>query len=270
MSSGEPQHHVVAVIPARFQSSRFPGKPLHPIAGIPMIAHVVRRVRQARRVAAVWVATDDERIAGVARGEGAEVAMTSPGHRSGTDRVAEAVRSLAAEVVINVQGDEPLVDPLSLDRLAAALADGRFGVATLACPIRSVGEWRRRDVVKVVLGEDGQALYFSRAPIPVDRADPSRPPRAARRHLGIYAFRREVLLRFAAGEPTPLERLEGLEQLRLLERGERIQVLSTSSEGVAVDRPADVRRVERELRRRARAGRAAAAPAREGNGGDGE
>ncbi len=243
---GEPQRSIVAIIPARFDSSRFPGKPLVPIRGLPMIARVIARARAARRVDEVWVATDDSRIAAAASAAGAMVAMTSPAHASGTDRVAEAARLSGGDVILNLQGDEPLLDPRDIDALATALEDDdKLGAATLALPLESDDEWRRPDVVKVVVDRDGHALYFSRAPIPFARDTGGARPPGALRHVGIYGFRRDVLLGFAAAPPSRLESIEQLEQLRLLEAGVRMRVLPAVGRSIAVDRPEDVARVER-------------------------
>jgi 3-deoxy-manno-octulosonate cytidylyltransferase (CMP-KDO synthetase) len=248
--SRAPQPTAVAVIPARFASSRFPGKPLALIAGVPMIARVIRRARAARSLSRVCVATDDRRIARVARDEGAEAILTSRRHRTGTDRVAEAAARIRADIVVNLQGDEPLLDPGGVDRLVAALArDADCGVSTLAFPLSSDREWRRPDVVKVVTAASGRALYFSRAAVPRDRERPGSRPAGALKHIGVYAFRRDALRQFAASPPSRLEGLEGLEQLRLLEQGVGIRVVLAASDSVAVDRPEDIRRVERLLGR---------------------
>jgi len=211
----------VVIIPARYHSTRLPGKALASIGGQPMVCHVVERARRARGLARVIVATDDARIAEAVRAVGGEVALTRPDHPSGTDRIAEVARGLDAAIVVNVQGDLPRLDPAMVERSVACLAaDPSLGMATLAGPLTDDNEWRSPHVVKVVVGAGGRALYFSRSPIPYDR-DGSRAPGALLgwRHIGLYAYRRDVLLRLAALPPTPLERREQLEQLRALEHG---------------------------------------------------
>jgi 3-deoxy-manno-octulosonate cytidylyltransferase (CMP-KDO synthetase) len=251
----EPDLAIVAIIPARFASTRLPGKPLSVIHGKTMIERVYERARAATTVGRVLVATDDERIAAVVRGFGGEAVMTSPSHPTGTDRLAEAARSIDADVVVNVQGDEPMLDPAGLDPAAGARADDpTLEMATLSLPLRSVEEMLAPSVVKVVCDARGNALYFSRSPIPHVRLGASADPRAAaeaavargiaRKHVGLYAYRREALLRFASLPPSPLEEAEGLEQLRALHHGMRIRVVPVDGEGgVAVDTPGDLERV---------------------------
>jgi 3-deoxy-manno-octulosonate cytidylyltransferase (CMP-KDO synthetase) len=237
--------HAVAIIPARFQSARLPGKALALLAGRPMVCHVVERAQRARGVARVIVATDDERIR-AAVAFGAEVVMTSPTHPSGTDRLAEVARDLAADVVVNVQGDLPLLDPAMVERLLACLAgEPTLPMATLAAPIHDEAEWRSPHVVKVVVGLGRRALYFSRAPVPHDRDGARRPGEPLGwRHIGLYGYRREMLLRLAALPPSPLEERERLEQLRALEHGIAIGVVEwTAPEPVIeVDTPDDLAR----------------------------
>jgi 3-deoxy-manno-octulosonate cytidylyltransferase (CMP-KDO synthetase) len=233
----------VAIIPARFQSTRLPGKALALIGGRPMVCHVAERARRARGLARVIVATDDERIRAAVAATGAEVMMTRPDHPSGTDRLAEVARGLDADVVVNVQGDLPLLDPGLIERLVARLLDEpALPMATLATPIRDEAEWRSPHVVKVVVGLDGRALYFSRGPLPHDRdgvrgtAEPF-----GLRHIGMYGYRRDVLLRLAGLPPSPLERRECLEQLRALENGITIGVVEWTGEPVIeVDTAADL------------------------------
>lgn len=233
----------IGVIPARYASTRLPGKPLLSIAGKPMIQHVYERARAARSLSSVLVATDDERIAAAVREFGGEVVMTSPGHRSGTDRVAEATRERQADVVVNIQGDEPLLEPQPLNALVSAFAE-RPGleIATLATPIPHPEDATDPAAVKVVTDREGFALYFSRLPIPFYRDGQAG---AYWRHLGVYAYRKEALLRFASLTPTPLEQAEALEQLRALEHGMRILVLPTQHEAIGVDTPEDLERVRR-------------------------
>ncbi len=240
---------MVVVIPARYDSSRLPGKPLADICGVPMIQRVYERAAAARGVDRVLVATDDDRIRDVVRAFGGEVAMTSAAHPTGTDRIAEAMANDAAEIVVNVQGDLPLLDP---DNVAAAvtpmLADASLQMSTLMTPIRDDAELRNPNVVKVVTDAAGYALYFSRAPIP-HRRDGVGAGVIAHRHIGLYAYRRRFLLEFARLPPTPLEQAEKLEQLRALERGYRIAVVEVADAGVEVDTPADLDMVRASVRR---------------------
>jgi 3-deoxy-manno-octulosonate cytidylyltransferase (CMP-KDO synthetase) len=247
----------VAIIPARFHSTRLPGKALALIGGRPMVAHVAERTRRARGLARVIVATDDERIAAAVAGTGAEAIRTRSDHPSGTDRLAEVARDLDAAIVVNVQGDLPLLDPAMVEQLIARLeAEPGLPMATLASPIRDADEWRSPHVVKVVIGADGRALYFSRSPIPHDR-DGSRPGGEPYgwRHIGMYGYRREVLLRLAALPPSPLEQRERLEQLRALENGIAIGVVEwTAAEPlVEVDTAEDLEQARAALNGRGRA-----------------
>jgi 3-deoxy-manno-octulosonate cytidylyltransferase (CMP-KDO synthetase) len=244
---------VIAVIPARYGSTRFPGKPLALIAGKPMIVRVLERVRAVRGVSRVLVATDDARIADVVRAAGGEAAMTHSDHTSGTERLAEVAERHAAPFYLNVQGDEPLVEPAALDALLAAVpellarGDAAAGVATLATPIRNPADVEDPHVVKVVLDRAGNALYFSRAAIPHlrdGRAPEGSGTPTHLKHLGVYLYRRDVLLAFPKLPHGRLERLEQLEQLRLLENGHRIRVVETPHDSVSVDVPEDVARVE--------------------------
>jgi 3-deoxy-manno-octulosonate cytidylyltransferase (CMP-KDO synthetase) len=237
---------VLAVIPARFHSTRLPGKILADIAGKPMIEHVYRRASAASRVHGVIVATDDERIANAVRGFGGAAIMTRPDHVSGTDRIAEAVATLPCQVVVNVQGDEPMLDPGTIDAaLEPLLADTSIGMSTISRPFASVDEFRSPHVVKVVTNHLGDALYFSRAPIPFSaRSAPSAAiPSAAAAHVGLYVYRRETLLKLAAAPAAPLELEESLEQLRALALGIRIRVVATSHVAAGVDTPEDLEKV---------------------------
>lgn len=218
-----------------------------------MIQHVWSRAREARQVDEVWIATDDKRIAAVAEGFGARVAMTDPSHPSGTDRVEAAVRETDAEVVVNVQGDEPQLDPAQIDLVVSTLLDSRDGepaeVATLSFPLTSSEELADPNLVKVVTDRRDRALYFSRAPIPYDRGSAGGVSERHRGHVGIYAFRREALARFVTLPRGPLESLESLEQLRFLENGIPIAVGRTSHRTVGVDTPEDLERVRAEIGR---------------------
>jgi 3-deoxy-manno-octulosonate cytidylyltransferase (CMP-KDO synthetase) len=251
----KPNLAIVAIIPARFASTRLPGKPLADIHGKTLVERVWERARRAARVARVVVATDDERIARVVRAFGGEAMMTSPDHRTGTDRLAEAARAIDAAVVVNVQGDEPMLDPAGIDAAAGALLDDpTLPMSTLSLPLLSVEEMLAPSVVKVVSDAHGDALYFSRSPIPHVRLGKGTDLRAAaeaavarglaRKHVGLYAYRREALLRFASLPPSPLEEAEGLEQLRALHHRMRIRVVPVDGEGgPAVDTPGDLERV---------------------------
>jgi 3-deoxy-manno-octulosonate cytidylyltransferase (CMP-KDO synthetase) len=236
----------VAVIPARWASTRFPGKPLVRLAGRPLVVHVLDACRRSGAFAEVRVATDDERIAAVVSEAGGLVERTRPDHPSGTDRVAEVAARLgpAVEVVVNVQGDEPLVHPEALGALAAAFDDPAVEMATLVRPLRD-DERGSPSVVKAVLDLRSDALYFSRADVPF-----SRDGGAVRRwaHQGLYGYRRATLLRLAALAPTPLERAESLEQLRALENGIRIRCVPTAHTSIGIDTPEDLERAEALLR----------------------
>jgi 3-deoxy-manno-octulosonate cytidylyltransferase (CMP-KDO synthetase) len=245
------------VIPARYASTRLPGKPLRSLAGRPMLQHVYERALRSG-ADEVWIATDDARIETASRKFGAKVVMTSPDHQSGTDRIAEAARQkgwLAADIVVNVQGDEPLIPPAIIRQVADLLERSSWaGIATLATPIESAEEFLDPNVVKVVSTARGRALYFSRAPIPWVREGAAGAlmsqarHEAAQRHLGLYAYRVEVLARLAALPPTPLEKLERLEQLRALEHGLEIVVATAIEQpGRGVDTETDLEAVARLL-----------------------
>lgn len=235
---------IVAVIPARYDSSRFPGKPLASILGKPMIAWVVEAVKKAGSLSGVCVATDHEGIAGAARNAGAIIRMTDPALPSGTDRVAEAARTLDADVVINVQGDEPLTDPRDLDNLAALFTGGQMPkLATLAREARPDEDVSSPDLVKVVRAANLDALYFSRSLIPFPRDGEGFAPTLI--HLGIYAYTAGSLMEFTGMTVSPLERTEKLEQLRALEAGWKIKVIdAVGLRGLGVDRPEDIARAE--------------------------
>jgi 3-deoxy-manno-octulosonate cytidylyltransferase (CMP-KDO synthetase) len=240
----------VGIIPARWGSTRFPGKPLHSIAGKPLLRHVWERCQRARTLDRLIIATDDFRIAEAAFGWGAEVAMTSPDHASGTDRIAEVARKLKQfPHIINIQGDEPLVAPKLIDRLVRELQrDEKLEMITAAHPFEDARDAVSPHQVKVVLDQEGYALYFSRAVIPASSSGGLKPPTEKTavsylRHQGIYGYTRALLLRFVRWQPSPLERAESLEQLRALENGVRIQVVMTGSGSPGVDTPADARSV---------------------------
>jgi 3-deoxy-manno-octulosonate cytidylyltransferase (CMP-KDO synthetase) len=233
----------VIVIPARYHSTRFPGKPLAKLWGKPLIQHVYERAVQSTRCSRVIIATDDAGIAAAASGIGAEVAMTRPDHPTGTDRVAEVARGLDCELVVNVQGDEPLVDPASIDAAVEPLAaDASIPMGTLCAPIEETADLANPNVVKVVLNNSGFALYFSRLPIPFVRDDSADATRY--RHIGLYVYRREFLLALAGLSPTPLEQAEKLEQLRVLEHGHRIRVVIVPKASPGIDTPAELAALE--------------------------
>jgi 3-deoxy-manno-octulosonate cytidylyltransferase (CMP-KDO synthetase) len=227
------------VIPARYKSSRLPGKPLLKVTGKYLVQHVYEQACRANCASQVIVATDDSRIVAAVESFGGNVAMTSRQHPSGTDRVAEVARGLDADVIVNVQGDEPLINPASIDLLPKLLAvDPEAKLATLAVPLMSVESYQSPNVVKVVRDEKGRALYFSRSPIPMVRdgqLDFSANPQLFLQHLGLYAYRREALLELASLPPTDLEQTEKLEQLRVLAMGWRIQVGVIGHAGRGVD-----------------------------------
>ena len=241
---------IYGVIPSRFGSSRFPGKPLAPLAGKPLVAWVVEAVRQAKSLDEVLVATDDERIVKAVEAYGGRAAMTPSELPSGTDRIACAVGDFADDdILVNIQGDEPLIDPALIDALVAKLtASPKFDMATAVTPIRALADFQAKTVVKVVTAGDDSALYFSRAPIPCDRdRAPEFPSDLYVRHLGIYAYRGEFLKRYIKEPPCALEKTEKLEQLRALWMGAKIAVVRTDDEGVGVDTPEDAVRVEKLL-----------------------
>lgn len=238
---------VTGIIPARYASTRFPGKPLHPIAGKPLIQRVVEQSRQARSLNEVIVATDDARIAEVAQ-KFCRVEMTRADHPSGSDRIAEVAALCECDAVVNIQGDEPLIDPAVIDAVAGALAQNEM--STAATPIKQVEAYDNPNVVKVVVNAAGRALYFSRRTIPYLRQAASRSASEQLaafpflKHLGIYGYRRETLLRLVKFPVSPLENAEKLEQLRALENGIAIAVVKVDYDSVGVDVPEDVKRVE--------------------------
>jgi 3-deoxy-manno-octulosonate cytidylyltransferase (CMP-KDO synthetase) len=242
----------IAVIPARYAATRLPGKPLVSLAGKSMIERVWERARRAKKISRVIIATDDERILKAAAAFGGEAAMTRSEHRSGTERVAEVAAGMAregAEIFVNVQGDEPLIEPDAIDAAVDAIeSDESVMVSTLMVPIAKPADIMDPNIVKVVLDFDGNALYFSRAPIPWVR-DRNSPVHALHmKHLGLYAFRSAALLDFPTLPLGDLERIEQLEQLRWMENGYKIRVAETTHDSVSVDVPEDVARVEQLLR----------------------
>ena len=214
-----------------------------------MIEHVYRRAAAARGVDAVVVATDEERVASAVRGFGGMVAMTSAAHRTGTDRIAEVAAGLPCEIVVNLQGDEPLIEPETIEAvIAPLLGDPMLEMSTACVAISDRSDYDNPNVVKLVKDRTGRALYFSRAPVPYFRSDPGpRIPDPVYKHIGLYGYRRTFLLKFATLAQTPLERTESLEQLRALEHGYRIQTVETRYDSIGVDTPEDLERVRRQL-----------------------
>lgn len=248
----------VGVIPARYGSSRLPGKPLAVLQGKPLLYHVYHRASRARTLERVLIATDDERIFSSARSFGAEVVMTRKDHRSGTDRISEAAANIRADVVVNIQGDEPLIEHTAIDRAVELLADRDAGMSTLKMPIEQMEDLWNPNVVKVVTDHRGYAVYFSRAPIPYPRVKElpnvslrellrQRPEllRHFFRHIGLYAYRRELLMQFTGWSPSPLELLEDLEQLRAIEHGVKIAVSESNAGVMGIDTPEDLERIRR-------------------------
>jgi 3-deoxy-manno-octulosonate cytidylyltransferase (CMP-KDO synthetase) len=239
---------ILGVIPARFDSSRFPGKVLAPIASKPMLQHVYERASLARYLTSIIIATDDQRVYEAARSFGARVRMTGADHLSGTDRVAEIASAENCDIVVNIQGDEPLVDPDAIDAAIIPMAnDSEIRMATLKKRIIDPRELTDPNVVKVVTDREGDAIYFSRCPIPYHRdispAGGALPP--AFKHIGLYLYQRDFLLAYPALPVGPLEQAERLEQLRALENGLKIRVVETDYESLGVDTPADLERVAR-------------------------
>ncbi|GBC93457.1 3-deoxy-manno-octulosonate cytidylyltransferase [bacterium HR15] len=235
---------VIGVIPARMAAMRLPGKPLLPIAGKPMIQWVWERARQAQTLDELYIATPDTEIMQAAESFGARAILTSHAHRSGTDRLAEVARRTDGEIYVNIQGDEPLLDPRGIDRAVQPLLDDpQVMMSSLYC-LAQPHEYDAPSVVKVVLDQRGDALYFSRSRIPYPREATDLP---VYKHIGLYVYRRELLLQFAEWEPTPLERTEALEQLRVLEHGYRIRMVQFEHASIAVDTEADLVRVRQIL-----------------------
>lgn len=238
----------VVVIPARYASTRFPGKPLVRLMGKPLIEHVYRQARKAKTVDGVIVATDDERILEAVRQFGGDCVMTASEHRSGSDRLGEVAGTLEADIIVNVQGDEPLIAPEVIDAVVAIHGSGQSpDIVTVAVPIGSQHDFSDRNVVKVVTDSQGFALYFSRAPIPHGWNEGSG---EALRHIGIYAYKKETLLNFVSLPASKLEQVEDLEQLRALENGMSIYVVRVDEfNGIGVDTPEDISEVEDVMRK---------------------
>lgn len=258
-----PRQSVIAIIPARYESTRLPGKMLLPLAGKPLIIHTLERARSASTVDRTIVATDDQRIFDAVVEFGGEAMMTSSGHRSGSDRIAEVAENLPeGSIIVNVQGDEPVISPDTIDRAVSALLDDRSAdMSTTWEPIESLWELLNGNNVKVVIGDNGDALYFSRSPFPWPRdaslrynGDPNQAIEEEpellknyKKHTGLYAYRREYLLKFTKMAPTWLEQYEMLEQLRALENGARIRVVKAVGSSIGVDTQEDYQRVQQML-----------------------
>jgi 3-deoxy-manno-octulosonate cytidylyltransferase (CMP-KDO synthetase) len=242
---------IIVVIPARYSSTRLPAKILADIHGKPMIQWVYERARQARSAHRVIVATDDERIAQVVKGFGGEAVMTDPALSSGTDRVAAVADQVEGEIFVNLQGDEPLIDPRAIDAGVELVSSGRFKMSTVMTPIREMAELADPSVVKVIADQADRAIYFSRHPIPYSRGEkPADPLRLiCRRHVGLYVFDRETLLRFRDLPPSALEKAEVLEQLRALADGIAIGISEVDFVSIGVDTPEDLERVRNFLKK---------------------
>jgi 3-deoxy-manno-octulosonate cytidylyltransferase (CMP-KDO synthetase) len=244
---GDKRNKVIAVIPARYASTRFPGKLLAKLAGRPVIEHVVRRASQAASIDRVLVATDDERIFACVKGFGGQVVMTSLDHPTGTDRIGEVVRDIPCDIVVNVQGDEPAVDPAAIDAAVEPLLfDEKLVMSTLATPIADLDDLLSPHVVKVVTDINDNALYFSRSVLPGSREGVYDVSSGRYKwHIGLYVFRRDFLLSFIGLGRMPLEKAENLEQLRALEHGYPIRVITTPYTGMDINIPQDLVRLER-------------------------
>lgn len=238
---------IAVVIPARYSSSRFPGKPLADLCGQPMIYHVYQRASKVHGIDQVVVATDDERIHQAVKAFGGNVVMTSSKHLTGTDRVAEAAGQLDAEIVVNVQGDEPLLEPAMITQaVEPVLHDPSVQVTTLMSPVREIAEALDVNVVKLATDLAGDILFFSRASIPYPR---ERKHYQVKKQIGLYAFRREALAQFSRWSPGPLEATEGVEFFRFLEHGWKVRGVETAYQTIAVDTPADLERVRHQIQR---------------------
>lgn len=238
---------ITAIIPARYASTRLPGKPLLDISGKPMVQHVYERAKKAELVNRVMVATDDRRIFDAVEGFGGRAVMTSESHKSGTDRLAEVAKGLDSDIIVNIQGDEPLIEPGMIDEaIRPLMEDDSIVMGSLKAEIRDETELNNPNVVKVVVDRNDFALYFSRYPIPYIRDDSPLSLLTGRfKHIGLYVYRREFLLEYAGMPQTPLEEAEKLEQLRALENGYRIKVPTTRYQSIGVDTEEDLERVRR-------------------------
>ena len=250
--SNEKERHmmerIIGVIPARYQSSRFPGKPLADICGKPMIWWVYQQCMKVKELDALYVATDDGRIENVCRTLGMNVIMTDSSHKTGTDRVGEVARKIEGDLFVNIQGDEPLIDPREIEEVIHIFDDRSVYFASLRVEITDPEEIQAASTVKVVVDSNSNALYLSRSPIPSNAK--GRKPASVYRHVGIYAYKRDFLLKFTKMPQTELEIGEGIEPLRALEHGYKFRVKETKFTSIGVDYPEHIQRVEREMRRR--------------------
>ncbi len=239
---------IIGLIPARYASTRFPGKPLKLLANKPIIQHVYEQSIKCSKLDEVYIATDDERIRDVIASFGGKVIMTASTHTSGTDRLAEASENLDADLIVNIQGDEPLIEP-NIIELALSVwdSDSDFEMSTIATPITDIEDYNNPNVVKVVLAKNGNGLYFSRSPIPYFR---NKTNLQTYRHIGLYVYRKSFLLQFTKLSPSPLEQAEGLEQLRALENGYNIRVVITDYAAYGIDTPEDLIRIEKLMKSR--------------------
>jgi 3-deoxy-manno-octulosonate cytidylyltransferase (CMP-KDO synthetase) len=244
------QIRTILVIPARYGSTRLQAKPLADIHGKPMIQWVYERSKRARGISRVVVATDDARIEKVVRAFGGDVLMTSPEIQSGTDRVAAVAREIPGDIYVNVQGDEPLIEPSAIEAGVELVASGRFPIGTVMTPLKSKEELFDASVVKVIADKTDRAIYFSRHPIPYSRGPvPDRPPFACMRHVGLYVYSKDALLRFTQLPPSALEKAEVLEQLRAMDQGIPIGIKEVDFTSIGVDTPEDLEKVRQILER---------------------
>lgn len=240
----------IGVIPARMASTRFPGKVLADLQGKPMIQWVWEKASQAKALDEVLIACDNVDVMNAAKGFGAKAVMTDPNHPSGSDRIAQAIKDVACDIIVNIQGDEPFIDPKTIDALARLMQqDASVPMGTVIKPIASDAEFLDPNVVKCVVDEAGFALYFSRAPIPYQR-DAQAPQGKRYKHLGLYAYRKEFLMQYKDWPKSALESVEQLEQLRVLEKGCRIKTVPTEYESIAIDMPGDLAKAKAWLQQR--------------------
>ena len=232
------------IIPVRYQSRRFPAKPLALIQGKPLVQRVYERAQKAKLLKRIIIATDDKRIYQTAENFGAEVRMTSPSHHSGTDRVAEVAKEIESPIIINIQGDEPLLKGEMIDSLVVALQDDTIPMATLAAKKNDLNLLNEKNIVKVVSDANGFALYFSRSPLPFQTSD------YFLQHIGIYGYQKDFLLAFSKMQPSRLEKAEKLEQLRALENGYKIKIIETQLHSLSVSSPQDIIEVENLLKKK--------------------
>jgi 3-deoxy-manno-octulosonate cytidylyltransferase (CMP-KDO synthetase) len=236
------EHKIIGVIPARYGSTRFPGKPLALINGKPMIQHVYERAMKSKLLSKVIVATDDKRIYNAVKGFEANVEMTSKQHKSGTDRVGEVIKNVKCDIVVNIQGDEPFIDPRNIDKAIESLINEKtVNVSTLCCKITDKSEVTNSNVVKVIFDKNNFALYFSRLPVPYSKSENKT---NYYKHIGLYVFRKRFLIKFLNAKRGRLEKIEKLEQLRILEMGERIKVVLTKKDSIAIDTKTDLRKIK--------------------------